>query len=73
MQVSKFRVADENGFVPAGRYFEKLAANLNAANDDVAARREREEARERKLEERYRRASAARANTYAHREVQLAM
>lgn len=61
MQVTKLRVANELGPVPAGRYFEQLAQNLRAANAAQEARRVHEEAREQKLEARYRRASASRA------------
>ncbi len=66
MHVAKLRVpADDGGLIPAGRYFERLAAGLRDGNAREAARRERDEGLERRLEERYRRASAARANTYA--------
>jgi hypothetical protein len=68
MQVTKLRVANELGPVPAGRYFEQLAQNLRVANAANEARRAREEAREEKLEARYRRASASRAGpTLTHR------
>lgn len=62
MEVTKLRIADENGLVPAGAYFEKLALGLRATNAKLADELDREEARERKLEERYRRASAARSS-----------
>ncbi len=41
MQVAKLREREEHGLVPAGRYFERLAANLRAA--PAAKRREDEE------------------------------
>ncbi len=61
MQVTKLRVANELGPVPAGRYFEQLAQSLRVANAANEAQRAQEEAREQKLEARYRRASASRA------------
>ena len=66
MQVTKVRIADDSGLVPAGLFFQKLASGLRDANAQTAAQLEREEARERRLEERCRRASAGR-NVYAPR------
>lgn len=59
MQVTKIRVADENGLVPAGAYFARLAGTLRTANERDAAALEKAEERDRKLEARYRRARAA--------------
>lgn len=59
MQVTKIRIADENGLVPAGAYFARLANGLAAENERSAAAVEKAEDRERKLEGRYRRARAA--------------
>ena len=60
MQVQKLRyAAQDNGLVPAGRYFAKLAQSLRDANEQEAARREQREAQERKLEARHRRNRSA--------------
>ncbi len=61
MQVTKIRIADQNGLVPAGAYFSRLADNLRAANARDAAALEKAETRERKLEARYRRTRGAAA------------
>lgn len=53
MQVTKLRTED-NGLVPAGAYFARLAANLREQNERGAAIVERGENQERKLEARYR-------------------
>jgi hypothetical protein len=37
MQVAKLRVANDNGFAPAGRYFARIAEGLRAANERAAA------------------------------------
>jgi hypothetical protein len=58
MHITKIRSADANGLVPAGAYFAQLATNLSAANARDAAVNEMDEARERKLEARYRRAKS---------------
>lgn len=60
MHVSKLRI-EGNGLVPAGRYFARLAQSLEDANDRDAERRERLDNEDRRLEARYRRASAARS------------
>lgn len=66
MHVAKLRIpADDNGLVPAGRYFERLAANLRDSNAREATLRDELDAEDRALEERYRRSSASRGNTYA--------
>lgn len=61
MHVSKLRI-ERNGLVPAGRYFTALAQSLEDANEREAERRERLDAEDRRLEARYRRASAARGS-----------
>jgi hypothetical protein len=57
MPVTKIRSADDNGLVPAGAYFARLADTLSAVNAREAA--SQEQAEERKLEARYRRERAA--------------
>ena len=37
MQVTKLRIANDNGLVPAGRYFARLADGLREANARAAA------------------------------------
>ncbi|WP_395647149.1 hypothetical protein [Terricaulis sp.] len=56
MQVTKLRFED-NGLVPAGHYFARVAAGLRAQNDRGAAIVERGEQSEQKLEARFRRAN----------------
>lgn len=69
MNVHKLRVSGQDqGLVPAGRYFAKLAHELSAANEKQAARQEKLEAQDRRLEARYRRASASRGATYVQTE-----
>ena len=53
MQVTKLRVANDNGLIPAGRYFARLAEGLRDANEQAAAVVDVYEERERKLERRY--------------------
>lgn len=65
MQVTKLRANANDGLVPAGRYFEKLAAGLREENERGARRQRILEAEDRALEALYRRVSASRANTYA--------
>lgn len=66
MKVSKLRVDQgANGLVPAGHYFRKLADELRASNARDAERQQKLDAQDARLEARYRRASAARNNTYA--------
>ena len=66
MQVNKLRFANAaDGLVPAGRYFEKLAAELRDENERTAQRQRVLDAEDRELEQLYRRASASRSNTYA--------
>ena len=52
MQVVKLRVANDNGLVPAGRYFARLAEDLRAANARAAAIVDAYEEQQRKLERR---------------------
>lgn len=66
MQVQKLRgSADDNGLVPAGQYFARLARDLETANARETTMREKLDAEDRRLETRYRRASAARGNAFA--------
>lgn len=55
MEAPKLRVANDNGLVPAGRYFARLADNFRVANANAAAVVDAYEAQERKLEARLRR------------------
>lgn len=65
MRVEKLRgAADDSGLVPAGQYFAKLARGLEQANVREAARRAQLDQEDRRLEARYRRASASRDNTF---------
>jgi hypothetical protein len=74
MNVNKLRVsAQDQGLAPVGRYFEKLAQNLRDANAQEEARREKLEAQDRRLEARYRRASAARGANYVSTETHAPM
>lgn len=54
MQVTKLRSANDNGLVPAGRYFTRLADGLREANERPAAVVNAYEEQERKLKGRYR-------------------
>jgi hypothetical protein len=65
MQITKLRVSEDTGLVPAGAYFKRLAADLRKANTADASRRDDLDAEDRALEAIYRRRSASRANTYA--------
>ncbi|HYD89669.1 MAG TPA: hypothetical protein VEA80_19465 [Vitreimonas sp.] len=66
MRVEKLRdAADDTGLVPAGHYFARLARNLQHANAREHAKRLKLDAEDRRLEASYRRASAARGNTFA--------
>lgn len=70
MQVTKLRSANDNGLVPAGRYFARLADNLRSANDRTAAVVDEYEKQERKLEARHRkRCMPARTNAHAEHAV----
>lgn len=74
MQVTKLHARSETtGLVPMGQYFARIAAELEEANAMGAERQAKLDSEDARLEARYRRASAARANTYARSEVQLSM
>jgi hypothetical protein len=74
MQVTKLRARSEtNGLVPMGQYFARIAAELENANAREAKLQAKLDAEDARLEARYRRASAARANNYARSEAQLSM
>jgi hypothetical protein len=74
MHVNKLRVsAQDHGLVPAGRYFAKLAGDLRAANEKEAARQDKLDAQDRRLEARYRRASASRGATFVQMETRAPM
>lgn len=74
MRIEKLRgAADDTGLVPAGAYFARLARGLAEANERESAMREKLDAEDRRLEARYRRASAARGNTYAPTETHAPM
>jgi hypothetical protein len=53
MQVTKLRGANDNGLVPAGRTFARLAEGLRRANERAAAILDVYEEHERRLERRY--------------------
>jgi hypothetical protein len=70
MQVTKLRAsADANGLVPAGAYFANLSRKLQDANARETAMRAQLDEEDRRLEARYRRSSASRANTYAQEDM----
>jgi hypothetical protein len=54
MQVTKLCVANDNGLLPAGRYFARLAEGLRTANERAAPVIDVYEEQERKEECRYR-------------------
>jgi hypothetical protein len=54
MQVTKLRAANDNGLVPAGRYFARLAEGLRTANGRAATVVDVYEEQERKLDDRRR-------------------
>lgn len=61
MQVQKLRgAADKNGLIPAAKFFAQLAAKLEVANVREATRHAELDDEDRRLEARYRRASARR-------------
>lgn len=64
MQVTKLR-ASADGLVPAGAYFANVSRKLKEANARETAMRAQLGEEDRRLEARYRRSSASRANTYA--------
>lgn len=61
MRITKLRCGAEDSFTPVGAYFERLAGELAEANAEAAARQDALDDEDRRLEARYRRASAARA------------
>ncbi|HRO02151.1 MAG TPA: hypothetical protein PLS69_00895 [Terricaulis sp.] len=61
MRATKLRGGAEDSFTPMGAYFERLASKLAEANAEAAARQHTLDEEDRRLEARYRRASAARA------------
>lgn len=63
MHIQKLRA--RNGLVPAGAYFAHLAQALEDAHAREAAVQDALDEEDRRLEARYRRASAARCNIYA--------
>ncbi|MFZ2031961.1 MAG: hypothetical protein WAU68_16740 [Vitreimonas sp.] len=73
MQVTKLRVANDNGLVPAGRYFAHLAEGLREANERAAAVLDVYEEQERKLETRYRRQSASSVPSHRARQMEMAL
>jgi len=60
MQVTKLRAANDNGLVPAGRYFARLAEGLRNSNERAAAVVDVYEEAERRLENRHPWKSASR-------------
>ena len=73
MQVAKLRPANDNGLVPAGRYFARLAAGLREANARAAAVVDVYEEQERKLEDRCRRKAASPMPANRARRIEVAM
>jgi hypothetical protein len=74
MHVQKLRgSAGANGLIPAGQYFARLARDLDTANARETTMRDKLDADDRKLEARYRRASAARGNSFAREGAPAAM
>jgi len=63
MRITKLRCGAEDSFTPMGAYFQRLAGKLAEANTEAAARQDALDDEDRRLEARYRRASAARAYT----------
>jgi len=62
MQVHKLRGAADIGLVPAGKYFARLARDLDRANANEALRKQTLDNEDRGLETLYRRRSAARTH-----------
>ena len=73
MQVTKLRIANDNGLVPAGHYFSRLAGALREANERAAAVVDVYEEQERKLQTRYRGKTASPVPTGAERQVEMAL
>ena len=62
MHIHKLRGASDAGLIPAGKYFARLAHNLERANADETARRRTLAGEDHNLETLYRRRSAARTH-----------
>ena len=73
MHVTKLRIANDNGLVPAGRYFSRLAGALREANERAAAVVDKYEEQERKLQTRYRAKAASPVPTPRARQVEMAL
>ncbi|MGQ0531559.1 MAG: hypothetical protein ACT4OF_02575 [Caulobacteraceae bacterium] len=65
MQVQKLR-GSANGLVPAGAYFAAIAAKLEEMNASEAALQDELDEEDRRIEARYRRASASPAERLAN-------
>jgi len=65
MRITKLRCGADDSFTPMGAYFERLATTLRDANTEHAARQAALNEEDRRLEARYRRASAARCTRNA--------
>jgi len=73
MHVTKLRIANDNGLVPAGRYFSRLAGALREANERAAAVIDKYEEQERETPARYRRKTASPVPTPRARQVEMAL
>ena len=73
MQVTKLRIANDNGLVPAGRYFSRLAGALREANERAAAVVDTYEEQERKIQARYRGKAASSVPTPRTLQVEMAL
>lgn len=73
MQVTKLRIANDNGLVPAGRYFSRLSEALREANERAADVVDIYEQQQRKLQTRHRGASASPASTSLKRPIEMAL
>lgn len=73
MQVTKLRIANDNGLIPAGRYFHRLTEALRKAHENAAAVVDIYEQQERKVEARHRRNTASPVSTPRRRRMQTAL
>ena len=73
MHVTKLRIANDNGLVPAGRYFSRLAGALREANEHTAAVIDKYEEQERKIQTRYCGKAASPVPTSHARQVEMAL
>jgi hypothetical protein len=73
MQVTKLRIANDNGLVPAGRYFSRLSEALREANERAADVVDIYEAQERKVQARHRGGTASPAPTRVKRQIEMAL